>query len=418
MAKLKCLFLLPLIFMVSSVMGTPLDAQKNNLLLKSSLNRDSKSLKFLKLQSFLENLVPQYVGTGTNPDNLPKSPAAILVVVTPDASAILSFGKLLNGNPPTSKDLFPLSSISKLITGLIAADGVINHDFQLNTPLKSMIRGPLSSGLKNETLGDTLTHFASFRNLPSNLTVNTQNEYAPGERYDYHSLEKALLQNNVSRVPYPIGSNYLYSSLGIGIAGLALLDFYDVPRGVSTPFAESLDALLNREQGLVKSLNLKSTRAFAIEAGDSTNPNIVRGMTSKDISVPASDMGVLGASGSILSNGEDMQKLLEMLLRPQGKWKKIVTEATRPLKSLKEPGSSIGYSIDIKVKQGMTLLAKAGSQAGFSSIMIWNKETGVGFVALSNRGKITTSLANMLIQSHSKAKEIYLKGQMLGETHQ
>jgi CubicO group peptidase (beta-lactamase class C family) len=284
---------------------------------------------------------------------------------------------------------------------------VINHHFQLNSPLKSMIKGPLSLGLKTETLVDTLTHFASFRDLPTNLTVNTQNEYAPGERYDYLSLEKALLQNKVSRVPHPIGSNYLYSSLGSGIAGLALLDFYDIPRGASIPFAQSLDALLNREQGLVKSLNLKSTRAFAIEAGDSTNPNIVRGLTPKDISVGASDMGVLGASGSILSNGEDMQKLLEMLLRPQGKWEKVVAEATRPLQALKEPGNSIGYSIDIKVKEGMTLLAKAGSQAGFSSLIIWNKETGVGFVALANRGKDPTSLAKMLIQAHSQARQIY-----------
>jgi CubicO group peptidase (beta-lactamase class C family) len=369
--------------------------------------KGSKVLKFSELKTYLETLASRYVGTGMNPEQRPKYPSAILVVVTPDASEILSFGKLPDGTPPNGEHLYPLSSISKMITGLMVADGVINNDFNLNITLKSMIKGPLGQGLKTEKLGDTLTHFASFRGLPTNVTVNTQNEYAPGERYDYLSLERALLKDSGSRIPHPIGSKYFYSSLGSGIVGVALMDFYGISRSSTIPFAQSLDALLNREQSLVRSLGLNNTRAFAIERGDSTNPQVVRGVTPKNISVPASDMGVLGASGSILSNGKDMQKLLEMLLRPKGKWEKVVAEATRPLKILEVAGNSIGYSIDIKVRDGMTLFAKAGTQAGFSSLIIWNKETGVGFVALTNRGKDSNSLAKMLIDAHRKAREIY-----------
>ncbi len=365
------------------------------------------SKKLLELQAYIDALAPNYVGKGTNPMGMPKYPSQVLIVVTPESSKILGYGSVLGGRKPTERDLYPISSMSKMITGLILAQGVVKKDFELNAQMKTLIKSSLKDGLKDETLGQAITHFASFQDLPTNVNVNSHSPFAPAERYDYASLASALKQDSVSRTGAPIGSQYLYSSLGSGLVGLALMDFYAIPNGPSIPFARSLDALLRMKGGIVDELGLDQTRAFAITEGDSSNPSIVKGYTQGDIEIPAADMGVLGASGSILSSGKDMLKLMQMILRFPGKWGDIIKEATRPLRLKSPEGGSIGYAIDILHRDGMTLYSKSGDQFGFSSLIIWNKESGIGLVALTNRGKDSESLADMLVQIHSKAAELY-----------
>lgn len=336
--------------------------------------------------AFIQKNVSGYVGDGVIQETGDKKfPSLVLAVVTPKGNAILGFGTTSKKVAPTGKDIYPVSSITKMMTGLIMARGVAENSFFVPTKLSELLPPDLAPLVGNRTLGLVASHYASYKAKPLNLDYTNVN--APAATYSKANLITCLKSENCSVTAYPLGTDYLYSDLGIGLLGLALMNYYK---------AETYEDLLTAR--LTKDLDMTSTSANLNKytAAD----NIIEGSKQNGEAVKPATMGVLAAAGAVLSNGEDMLKLLKEILNPGAQWKKTMEIATTPI----QPG--IGFAIDINTIDSMKLYSKSGEQAGYSSLIMWNYKTNSGIVALGNRGLASKSLAKFLIKIHKQMGEV------------
>jgi CubicO group peptidase (beta-lactamase class C family) len=269
-----------------------------------------------------------------------------------------------------------------MLTGLILARGVHEGLYVLARPLKDTLPADLAAGVTTETLGMTVAHHASFRPMPTNLDYSNMD--SPGAGYTRAQLTTCLKNRECSRTAAPIGSTYLYSNLGIGILGQALVNIHK-----KASFEELLRDRLTAE------LEMDDTSADLKHY--KSGYTVVGGFRATgDGAVGPATMGALVAAGGVLSSGEDMMKLMSQVVHPSGRWTGIMETAATPIM----PGHA--FAIDIRTREGMELFSKGGEQAGYSSVIIWNKQTGSGVFALANRGMQSESLAKFLIKIHAR----------------
>lgn len=149
----------------------------------------------------------------------------------------------------------------------------------------------------------------------------------------------------------------------------------------------------------LKNLDPKLLEFINKTSGDykyATGYNIIEGYKKTGESVQPATMGVLAPAGAVLSNGEDMLKLLNEILNPRPEWSKTIEIASTPI----QPG--IAFAIDINTIDSIRLFSKSGEQAGYSSLIMWNPKNKSGVVALANRGLASKSLAKFLIRIHKQ----------------
>jgi CubicO group peptidase (beta-lactamase class C family) len=323
------------------------------------------------------NLSAKFVGNKTLPDSngIPQLPTLALGVVTPKFTKTLTFGKKPDGQKPTELDIYPISSITKVLTGLIAARGVANNEFNQNTPVRYLLKSDLASLVGNRTVGELVSHRAGYKPKPANLRYK-EFPNSPGTNYSRLELIECLQNEQCSVVPFPSGT-YVYSDISIGLLAVALTDFYN------KPYEQLLTEKLTDELGM----NDTHTRSFVTD-----EPRIIQGFATDRLRVPPATMGILAGSGEVLSTGRDMLILLKTLLNPPAQWEKALQIATTPVST----GTRIAYAIDIVQTHPATLLAKSGNQAGYSSLIMWSPELRSGTFALTNVGWSSKTLKLLL----------------------
>jgi CubicO group peptidase (beta-lactamase class C family) len=338
----------------------------------------------------ITNLADGYVGSNASGRGS-QLPTLVLGVVTPEFSKTLTFGKKPDGREPTDLDIYPISSVAKMFTGLIAARGAANNDFNRDTPVGELLKSDIAPLVGDLTIGQLLTHRSGLIDMPKNLHFK-ESPNSPGTNYSRRELIECLQQSDCSLASSRPGT-YLYSNLGLGLLGVALTDFYN----------KSYEQLLS--EYFVRGLGMTDTHTRSFVTDES---RIVKGLTANGAEVPPAKMGVLAGAGEILSTGRDMLILLETMLKPPAQWAEAVKIATTPIS---EGRISIGYAIESRNIQSMVLLGKAGSQAGYSSLIMWSPELQAGAFALTNKGNAPKTLALLLrgvikeINAHSKGRE-------------
>lgn len=322
-----------------------------------------------------------FVGTGTvtiaptgMPDRVAQLPTLVVGVVSPGFTGIRTFARPGEATP-TARSVYPISSISKLVTGLIAARGVVAGDFTADTLARGLLRDDLAPHLGDRTVAELVTHTAGYNANPRDLDVMGQ-PHSPAAGYSRAQLAACLASAECSTARATRGQ-YLYSNLSVALLGVALTDRYD----------QAFEALVTER--LARPLGMVDThlRPLADDA------RIVRGWTLAGVSVPPATMGVLAPAGELLSTGEDMQRLLDAMVRPQGAMAPTVALATRAVR----PGVAMGYGIDLLSRRGLDVWAKSGEQAGYSSMIMGCPALGAGVFALTNVGMSSRTLAGLAV---------------------
>ncbi len=325
-----------------------------------------------------------------NQGSTARFPSMVLGIVTPEFSGTVSLGRKPDGNVPTPYDIYPLSSISKMLTGLMVAQGVVNNDFAPDTPIRKLLKEDLGSLVGERTVGQVISHFAGYSRRPTNVHIK-QFPYSPGKNYSREELIVCLKDVACSQAPTPIGSTYIYSDTGLGLMGLALSDFY----------GKSYEQLLTEK--ITQPLGMADTH---LRSAVSDEGRFFTGIAPDGASVPPATMGALAGAGEVVSTGHDMVILLKALLNPPVPLKPVIKLAATPITEGARIGYAIdvvesraGYSIDITPPGGaqITMRSKAGEQFGFSSLIMWSPELQSGAVALVNAGMSAKPLAQLLI---------------------
>jgi CubicO group peptidase (beta-lactamase class C family) len=321
-----------------------------------------------------------FVGLGTveldlagGAETASQLPTLVVGVVSPRFTGVLTFAAPGQPTRPTASTVYPLSSITKLVTGLLAARDVVDGEYPADAGLGSLLGADLSPLVGDRTVLEAVTHTAGYQANPTNLAFATM-PLSPAAGYSRAQLASCLASANCSTARATRGE-YLYSNLSVGLLGVALLD----RRGVD------FETLVTERLTSVLQMSDTHTRAASDES------RMLLGVTPTGVAAPIATMGVLGPAGDLCTTGDDLMKLLDVLVRPRGALAPAITLATSPATDT----GRIAWAIDLVSPRSMRLLSKSGEQAGFSSQLMWSPTLGAGVFALTNRGASSKTLASL-----------------------
>ena len=339
--------------------------------------------------SELDGVLLRYVGDGGVTVAFPggvemvdQLPAVVVGVIRRGAVEVASRSR--PGAPTLNRTtVLPLSSISKAVTGLIAAKGIVEGRFQATMPASTLLAADLSGLAGDRTLVELASHTAGYLANPRNLDVATM-PTQPAAAYTRERLALCLSRPDCSVAPSQRGT-YVYSNLSPGLLGLALAD----QAGVD--FETLVQTRLARPLGLV------DTHVRAASDLSRTVP----GLTPTGETVQPAAMGALAAAGELLSTTDDVLVLLAQLTAPAGEWQAPIELAVAPTTST----GAIGWCIDRLRIDGRLRFSKTGEQAGYSSIVMWSPAEGTGVVAFTTVGRSSRTLAGLASELFDGARD-------------
>ncbi len=330
------------------------------------------------IREALTSRAQAFVGPGTvqieplsGPETASQVPTLVVGVISPRFTGVLTFAAPGEPKTPTSSTVYPLSSITKLVTGLLAARDVVEGAYAADAGVSTLLGADLSPLVGDRTVLELVTHTAGYQPNPMNLAFTTM-PLSPAAGYSRAQLATCLASAGCSTARIPRGE-YLYSNLGVGLLGLALQDRHGV----------DFETLVSTRLTSVLQMTDTHTRAASDES------RLLMGVTPTGLAAPAATMGVLGPAGEVCSTGDDLMKLLDVLVHPTGALAPAIALATTPAAN----SGRIAWAIDVVNARSRRLLAKSGEQAGFSSQLMWSPSLGVGVFALTNRGASSKTLA-------------------------
>ena len=304
------------------------------------------------------------------------TPSLVMSLVTPEYSRVYPMGLTPQGNAPTMTDIYPLSSISKMLTGIMVAKAVSQTKFLATTPINGLL--PSGSGVDpNLTVGHLLSHFGGFKSMPDNLPPGAPG--SPAQNFSRQNLVDCL-DNECERPNLP-GQIYMYSNIGIGVLGEALLETWGHP---------NFQELLARE--FVSDFGLQDTLLSRQISGTEREARVVQGYSRNGQMFPPARMGSLAAAGEVVSTGQDMARLLQGLVSPDRP--NYLDIATRKIADVDET-HAMAFAIDIDKDHNYQLFYKAGNQAAYCSFIVWSPELGVGIVLLANRSSLGPQIKDL-----------------------
>lgn len=322
-----------------------------------------------------------WVGAGSisftltaGPETAPQLPSVVVGVVSPRFRGVMA-ASAPGRAPLDGSTVLPLSSITKIFTGLLAAQDVAEGRFSASTPLSTLLASDLGPLVGDRTVLEAVTHSAGYSANPRNLAFATNPE-SPAAGYSREQLATCLAAAGCSLGPASRGQ-YLYSNTSVGLLGIALADHHQ------TSFEALVSSRISRPLGM-RDTGLSNTSA---------STRWVDGLTPEGAVVKPATMGVLAPSGALVSTADDMLLFLDALLRPPPALAPGVRLATAPA----WPNARIGWAIDRLSLHGLSLAAKSGEQAGYSSMLMWNSDRGVGVVALAPVGASSKTLAALCL---------------------
>lgn len=223
------------------------------------------------------------------------------------------YGELEKGkkNPPTNNTIYEIGSLSKVLTGTLMANAVLEEKLALEDELNKYLEGDYSNLAYEDQpvkIKHLLTHSSGLPNiLPLSLNPLMTTEFLKQDTpsnidsilkdYDQDSFLEDLHNISIDTVP---GFNYSYSTAGTELTAHIIENAYQ------TEFEKLLIEFLSREVGMNKTL---------ITLDQDNKENLAVGYHA-DHSEITSPMGELpwGAGGGIKSTVPDMMKFIKYQL--------------------------------------------------------------------------------------------------------
>ncbi|EAQ78326.1 serine hydrolase [Blastopirellula marina] len=143
-------------------------------------------------------------------------------IIQGDKTVVRGYGKLSadDSRVPDGRTIYEIGSISKVFTGLLLADAVVEGRVSLVTPVEELLPAGFSMRRRDEVapirLWHLSTHTSGLPRLPDNLKAADPNPYA---EYTSENMAEFLAQYQPRKKP---GENMEYSNLGTALLGMLL----------------------------------------------------------------------------------------------------------------------------------------------------------------------------------------------------
>jgi len=306
-------------------------------------------------------------------------------------------------NIANNNTIFEVASITKLFTGLLVAQAVLERKLNLDDDIRKYIAG-FYPNLEYNGTPITIKDLVSFRtgfnkDLPDNSELRknrNDSSYAAFKKMDEsYSREKFFEDLKTIKLDTLPGTKFTYSNGSVNLTAHILENVYQ----------KSYEMLL--KENIFSKLDMKST-------GITMEPNtfIANGYNLKGVLMPSISDNLWGAAGRLKSTLGDLTKFIAYELNTKNK---IVQESQRNL--LNSTTSWNGYFWDyIQVDENGKNCWKHGGAFGTQNMLVIYPERQLGISIILNisdentgnaLGEAIVRLSNDLLQENKKQTGIY-----------
>ncbi len=226
-------------------------------------------------------------------------------VIQGDQVHVRGFGRLSATDKRVSdgQTIYEIGSMSKVFTGLLLADAVVQGHVKLDQPagdlLPKTVKMP-SFGEQPITLQHLSTHVSGFPSLPTNIVFNANTGPNPYAQYHVRDLYAFLNNYQLQRAP---GIKSEYSNLAVGLLGVLLASNRET----------NYEQLLHDR--IVKPLKLSDT---TITLSFDQNERMAPPHTAEGELTLNWDFPALAGCGAIRSTADDLLVFARAMLNPPG----------------------------------------------------------------------------------------------------
>jgi len=315
------------------------------------------------------------------------NPSIVVGMINAEGTSYFSFGaKKLGGDPVNEHSIYEIGSISKTFTATLMADNILKGEMSLDDPaqqyLPETVHLPTYEG-KSITLGNLSDHTSSLPRMPTNFhPADPMNPYAD---YTQDQLFEFLSSYTLTR---PIGSEYEYSNLAMGLLGQIL----SMKAGTSYE-----DLMLTK---IAKPLHMEETK---ITLDANMKKNLAYGYSGEQ-QVENWDLPTLAGAGAIRSSAYDMIKYVaaEMNLTPSPLHDAMTL--THQPRHNKVGGNEIGLNWFIVTEGSQKIISHGGATGGYRAFVGFTDKLGV--VVLTNSDDDGDDIAMHLLDNQSPLRVI------------
>jgi D-alanyl-D-alanine-carboxypeptidase/D-alanyl-D-alanine-endopeptidase len=280
---------------------------------------------------------------------------------------------------PPERVLFEIGSITKVFTGLLLAEAVLEGKARLDDPIAKYLPADLklAPAVAAITLEQLATHTSGLPRLPNNMKpADSLDPYA-----DYgHAEMYAFLAAYAPAKPAPQPADY--SNIGMGLLGHILERVHG--RSYAELVAERITGPLSMKDTVIE-LDPDQQARFAVPHSGST--------TVKPWRIP----GLTGA-GALRSTATDLVRFAQALMNPDDSPLRAAWELARQPRA-DMGGEKIGLGIMVGKHNGALTYSHGGGTGGFRSYLEFSPETQRGLVVLiDNDAREGASIAAALSQ--------------------
>lgn len=303
----------------------------------------------------------------------------VVGITRAEGRQIIGYGKVtLDGKEqiPADDTLFEIGSITKVFTGSLLADQVKAGTMRLDDPVQKFLPEGLVVPRRDDrdiTLLQLATHTSSLPVQPPLIgffALTTKDPKNPYAEFNTTQLEKTLANMKLGR---PIGSQFEYSNLGVGVLGHAV---------AHTAKAKTYEDLMIER--IAKPLEMPDTR---LQLSPEQNKRLAPGFTATGQPTSPWTFACLEGCGGIRSTTRDMLAFAEANL---GRNKTPLFEAFQfahqPWREIGRSGEFVGlcWMRQKLPPANRTMIWHNGGTGGYRSFLAFLPDTGVGVVILSN----------------------------------
>jgi len=315
-----------------------------------------------------------------------KHPALFIGMIDENGIQQYYYGHKAIGEEPIDENtIFEIGSVSKVFTSLLLADMIEKGEVSLNDSIDKFLPEDVKTPSYNErkiTLLDLATHTSGLPRWPDDFPIQDikeQHEYDREELYDY--LAKVELSRE-------IGSEYLYSNIGVSLLGHLL----------SLQAGQRYEELL-KERVLDKFEMENTCVKKCDDLRDQFGKPSLLGFQMNEINLSDD----LAGAGEIRSSGKDMLSFLSYAMGLQDSDLKNSFDLTQKVNRQIDDQLSIGLGWHMTHEDDRITIWHNGATNGFTSFIGFDPESKQGVVVLSNSLIIVDDIGVWLLEHGHKS---------------
>ncbi|MDN3690421.1 serine hydrolase [Cyclobacterium jeungdonense] len=322
------------------------------------------------------------------------TPSMAIALIDSAGITYHNFGKTAkNGELVDEHTIYEIGSISKVFTGILLAQQVLDGDLNLEDEINDFLPNGIKAATMGEaeiTFGHLTDHTSGFPRMPDNFDpANPNNPFA-----DY-TVDQMYAFISDYKPEREVGESYEYSNFAQGLLGHLL----------SLNKNNTYEALM--VQTIADPLEMEDTR---IRLTDRMKENLAPGHNGGEV-VENWDIPTLAGAGAIRSSSSDMATFIAANL---GYVESPLAEAmafSHKVRHRKAGDMKVAMGWHIKNGEDGDVIWHNGGTGGYRAFAGFVKETGIGVVLLTNSSISSDDIGFHLLDPGSQLANIKSKNQ-------